>query len=327
MRDFVREENHLKIPSQITPEVILALGGRKLSSTYQEDIFLELPSGDVVRLRKEGDKYFLSQKSTGAGGYVVVREKPISEQEYTSFFGKGKEVVRVNKKREAFLVDGASLFLDSVERLGHFVEFDVSTPSAAAAVKTIMSQLSLDYSQAFTKSYFDIAQTSFSPFIRVGYRLHGLLGTFSFGVSSAVITTLGVIIGLYSATSSFLAVISGVSAVAIADSFSDAFAMYMSKRSEPGSTIRRARSLAVSTFVGKFVFAFTFIIPFLFLSFGHAFGVSIVWGILLIFAVSAGIAFAQEESFAKTAGLRLLLAAFVLLAAYFAGTFIERLVT
>lgn len=45
---------------------------------------------------------------------------------------------------------------------------------------------------------------------------------FSFGLTSGVITTLGMMVGLHSSTHSKLAVIGGIIAIAIADAFSDA---------------------------------------------------------------------------------------------------------
>ena len=44
---------------------------------------------------------------------------------------------------------------------------------------------------------------------------------FSFGLTSGVITTLGMIVGLETATSSKLAVVAGIVSVAIADAFSE----------------------------------------------------------------------------------------------------------
>lgn len=45
---------------------------------------------------------------------------------------------------------------------------------------------------------------------------------FSFGLTSGVITTLGLIVGLHSSTHSDLSVIGGILSIAIADAMSDA---------------------------------------------------------------------------------------------------------
>ena len=54
---------------------------------------------------------------------------------------------------------------------------------------------------------------------------------FGFGLVSGVITTLGVMIGLYSVTHSKLVVLGGILSVAIADSFSDALGIHISEES------------------------------------------------------------------------------------------------
>jgi hypothetical protein len=54
----------------------------------------------------------------------------------------------------------------------------------------------------------------------------------SFGLTSGVITTLGLIVGLHSGTHSKIAVISGILTIAIADAMSDALGMHISEESE-----------------------------------------------------------------------------------------------
>ena len=56
----------------------------------------------------------------------------------------------------------------------------------------------------------------------------------SFGLTSAVITTLGLMVGLHSGTGSKLVVLEGIITIAIADAFSDALGMHISKEAEPG---------------------------------------------------------------------------------------------
>jgi len=58
---------------------------------------------------------------------------------------------------------------------------------------------------------------------------HQLITGISFGLTSAVITSLGMIVGLYSATSSKLAVVAGIIIMAIADGLSDAVGLHMAE--------------------------------------------------------------------------------------------------
>lgn len=50
-----------------------------------------------------------------------------------------------------------------------------------------------------------------------------------FGLTSSIITTLGLIIGLYSSTNSVLAIIGGIIIIAVTDSFSDSLAIHISE--------------------------------------------------------------------------------------------------
>ncbi|MFB6357478.1 MAG: hypothetical protein ABEJ96_00270, partial [Thiohalorhabdaceae bacterium] len=51
----------------------------------------------------------------------------------------------------------------------------------------------------------------------------------NFGMTSGVITTLGLMVGLHSGTRSALAVIGGILTIAVADSLSDAMGVHVSK--------------------------------------------------------------------------------------------------
>jgi len=112
---------------------------------------------------------------------------------------------------------------------------------------------------------------------------------FSFGLTSGIITTLGLIVGLDSVTHSKTAVIGGILAIAVADSLSDALGMHISEES-----VRRAHTKVwestYSTALFKFLFALLFIIPILLLDLTTAIQVSIVIGVSLIVIYSYNMA-------------------------------------
>jgi len=105
---------------------------------------------------------------------------------------------------------------------------------------------------------------------------------FSFGLTSGIITTLGVIVGLHSSTHSTLVVIGGIVVIAIADALSDALGIHISEESEIKHPAKDIWESTISTFLSKFVFALTFIIPFLFLPLSSAIIASVIWGFSLI---------------------------------------------
>jgi len=111
---------------------------------------------------------------------------------------------------------------------------------------------------------------------------HSLKVGLSFGLTSAIITTLGLMVGLYSGTHSRLVVLGGIITIAIADAFSDALGIHISEESENKHTTKEIWESTISTFLFKFVFAMTFIVPVLMCPLATAIVVSIVWGLSLL---------------------------------------------
>ena len=61
---------------------------------------------------------------------------------------------------------------------------------------------------------------------------HSIKIGFSFGLTSGIITTLGLMVGLHYGTGSKLVVLGGILTIAIADAFSDALGIHMAEESE-----------------------------------------------------------------------------------------------
>ena len=109
---------------------------------------------------------------------------------------------------------------------------------------------------------------------------------FSFGLTSGIITTLGLIVGLNSSTHSQITVIGGILTIAIADAFSDALGIHVSQESHNHNTKKSIWESTISTFISKFIFALTFIVPIIFLELNTAIIVSVVWGFSLLSILS-----------------------------------------
>jgi hypothetical protein len=103
-----------------------------------------------------------------------------------------------------------------------------------------------------------------------------------FGLTSGVITTVGLMVGLAASTNSRVAVIGGIVTIAISDAMSDALGMHLSQESDEKNTERDIWNATASTFFAKFIFAVSFIFPIIFLELSLAVFVSIFWGILLL---------------------------------------------
>ncbi len=123
---------------------------------------------------------------------------------------------------------------------------------------------------------------------------HSLKTGFSFGLTSGIITTLGLMVGLHSGTHSKLVVIGGILTIAIADAFSDALGIHISEESENKHTTKEIWESTISTFLSKFVFALTFIVFLLLFRVSTAIIVSIIWGLSLLGIFSFYIAKEQK---------------------------------
>jgi len=109
---------------------------------------------------------------------------------------------------------------------------------------------------------------------------------FGFGLTSGVITTLGMMVGLNASTHSKLAVIGGIIAIAIADAFSDAMGIHIAEESENRHSTREIWEATFSTWASKFVVALTFVVPVLVFKLDGAIAVSVIWGLSLIIIFS-----------------------------------------
>jgi len=116
----------------------------------------------------------------------------------------------------------------------------------------------------------------------------------SFGSTSGIITTLGLIVGLNSNTHSHLVLIGGILVIAIADAMSDALGIHISQEAENKNTTVEIWESTIATFLSKFLFSLSFIIPVLFLPLSTAIIVCISWGLGLIIILSYFLAKQQK---------------------------------
>lgn len=147
----------------------------------------------------------------------------------------------------------------------------------------------------------------------------------SFGLTSAVITTLGLMVGLHSGTRSKIVVLAGILTIAIADAFSDALGIHVSEEADNTNTTKQVWGATIVTFLTKFLFAMTFIVPVLLFSLSTAIIVSLVWGLSILSVLSYTIAKSQGESPWKIVGEHLVIAALVITVTHWVGDWIGTL--
>ena len=144
----------------------------------------------------------------------------------------------------------------------------------------------------------------------------------SFGLTSATITTLGLMAGLYTGTGSKVAVLGGIITIAIADAFSDALGIHISKESENHLTKKQIWEATFSTLISKFLFALTFLGPVLIFDLTAAVIINFSWGALALVLLSLYLARQENEAPRKVISEHLLIATLVILITYFLGKLI-----
>ena len=147
----------------------------------------------------------------------------------------------------------------------------------------------------------------------------------SFGLTSGIITTLGLMVGLESGTSSKVAVLGGILTIAIADAFADALGIHVSEESENTHTAKEIWESTIVTFVAKFVFASIFILPVLLLDLRTAVIVSVALGLSILAVASFYMARRQGTKPWKVIGEHLLIAATVIVITHYVGVLVAEI--
>jgi VIT1/CCC1 family predicted Fe2+/Mn2+ transporter len=148
---------------------------------------------------------------------------------------------------------------------------------------------------------------------------------FSFGLTSGVITTLGLIVGLHSSTHSQLVIIGGILIIAIADALSDSLGIHISEESEDKHSQKEIWESTAYTFFSKLIFALTFTVPILLLQLNTAIIVSVLWGLSLITVFSAYMAKKQDGKVLSVVAEHLVIAILVIIATHYVGDWVATL--
>jgi VIT1/CCC1 family predicted Fe2+/Mn2+ transporter len=156
---------------------------------------------------------------------------------------------------------------------------------------------------------------------------HSLKVGLCFGLTSGIITTLGLMMGLYSGTHDRVIVIGGILIIAIADSLSDAFGIHVSEESENKHTQKEIWESTLSCLFCKFIVTSSFIIPVLIIELKIAVYVSIIYGLSLLSILSFNIGKEQKTKTWVVIIEHLVIAVVVIIAAYYVGYIIKLIIS
>ena len=152
-----------------------------------------------------------------------------------------------------------------------------------------------------------------------------LITGLSFGITSGVITTMGLMTGLESGTNSRPVVIGGILTIAIADAFSDALGIHISEEAENVHTEKQIWAATISTFMAKFFFALTFVVPVILLPLTAAIITGVIWGMAIMTIISYIMAKKQKQSPVGVIAEHLIIASAVIAITHYVGIFISRI--
>lgn len=159
---------------------------------------------------------------------------------------------------------------------------------------------------------------------RISNRKIAVLTGLNFGLTSGVITTLGLMVGLHSGTHSVTAIIGGIITIAIADSMADSLGIHISKESEPDVSKTDVWIATLVTLVAKMMMAISFMLPVLLLPVTQAIVVSIIWGVLVISLLSYRLAINQGVKPFHVISEHLAIMLFVVICTHYVGEWVGR---
>ena len=146
---------------------------------------------------------------------------------------------------------------------------------------------------------------------------------FSFGLTSGVITTLGLMVGLHAGTHSMPAVLGGILTIAVADAMSDALGIHVAEESKNNGQTGEIWESTLATFAAKFVIAGTFAVPVLFLPLDVAIAASLAWGLSLLAMLSYALARAQQVAPWKVIGEHVVIGLWVVTMTHYLGEWVR----
>ncbi|MFP4523446.1 MAG: hypothetical protein ACLFNM_02790 [Candidatus Woesearchaeota archaeon] len=141
----------------------------------------------------------------------------------------------------------------------------------------------------------------------------------SFGLISGIITTLGMVVGLDSATQSTKVILGSIFIIAVADGLSDAFGIHVSEEADEKTSEKSVWQSTFATIISKILFALSFAIPILIFTLPVAIVVCVIWGLGLVAGFSYYVAKINKKKPYKAILEHVAITIFVIVATYFIG--------
>lgn len=144
-----------------------------------------------------------------------------------------------------------------------------------------------------------------------------------FGLTSGIITTLGLMIGLYSGTRSRIAVLGSIVTIALADSLSDALGIHISQESSTENSHREVWEATMAAFFSKLVLTLSFSLPIIFFPLPKAVAINLVWGLIALVTANYWLARKSNRRPAHFILEHLFIALLVIVASHYLGQLVK----
>jgi VIT1/CCC1 family predicted Fe2+/Mn2+ transporter len=128
----------------------------------------------------------------------------------------------------------------------------------------------------------------------VRWRVPDLRGL-SFGSPAAIVTSMGLIVGLNAATTTKTAVVASLLVIGLADNLTDSLSVHIYQESE-SLAHRRAFHTTISNFFARLVVTLSFVLLFVLSPGSTAIGACVIWGFVLLSGLSYLLAKARQVS-------------------------------
>jgi len=147
------------------------------------------------------------------------------------------------------------------------------------------------------------------------------INKFSIGMTSAIVTSMGLIAGLAHGSNTRTSIIAGLLIFAIADNVSDSLGIHIYRESE-GASKQEISSSTLGNFFMRLILALTFVVIVLLLPTNVAFIISSLWGLVLLTIMSYLIARAKKTNPFREVVYHLVIAVMVIIGSKLLGNFI-----
>ncbi|MFC1640973.1 CYTH domain-containing protein [Patescibacteria group bacterium] len=322
----MRKEFQIKLPGFIDHQTLIDMRAEPLGKVAHKDTYLSTTWG-TWRIRDQDGELILTQKSHDVGSRVRIKEvteQVIDEEAASELMRRHGVRASIFKSSMIYRWHDTIISVDEVEQLGSFVEIrgaDEDSPF------NFIMKAGLHEKDVIKVSYLDMMlEKHLSKWLQTVLRFHERVGELTFGITSGILTTVGVLVGMCAATPERIAIVAAIVAIAVADSFSDAFGIYMCKMSDRGNNRKAALRYAAGTFAGKCFFPLTFVVPILYLPIKIGIGIDLAWGGTVLALLSAEQAIVAQKSIGKTVGQNMGLAVLIIAAATTGGMLVARYV-